>query len=82
MTMEIPYQSCTKQTHTERLTPTMTFTERISLLGFGLFTWVTGMVTASTATGAVVVSCAPVMAGVGAGLFVVALLPGRTARFS
>jgi hypothetical protein len=60
----------------------MTFTERCRLLAFGLFTWMTGMVTAATGTETVVVSCAPVMAGVGAGLFVVALLPGRMARFS
>lgn len=60
----------------------MTFTERCRLLAFGLFTWMTGMVTSSTETGAVILSCAPVMAGIGAGLFIVALLPGRVARFS
>jgi hypothetical protein len=60
----------------------MTFTERCRLLSFGLFTWMTGMITAATGTVEIAVSCAPLMAGIGAGLFVAALLPGRTARFS
>jgi hypothetical protein len=60
----------------------MTFIERCRLLTFSLFTWVTGMFTSANETGAVILSCAPVMTGIGAGLFVVALLPGRVARFS
>jgi len=61
----------------------MTFTERLRLMAFGLTMWVTGMFTAADAdTATVVASCAPVMAGLGAGLFATALLPGRMARFS
>jgi hypothetical protein len=61
----------------------MTFTERLSLLAFGLFTWVAGMFTAADEQASLLVrDCAPVMAGIGIGLFVIALLPGRTARFS
>lgn len=61
----------------------MTVIERIRLLGFGLVMWMSGMFTAADAdTVTVVASCAPLMAGLGAGLFVTALLPGRMARFS
>lgn len=61
----------------------MTFSERIRLLAFGLVTWISGMFTAADPHAvAVAASCAPMMAGIGAGLFVTALLPGRMARFS
>jgi hypothetical protein len=60
----------------------MTFIERTRLLAFGLFTWCTGMVTAAETTSTLVGVCAPVMAGLGAGLLATALLPGRMARFS
>jgi hypothetical protein len=61
----------------------MTFTERTRLLAFGLVTWMTGMFSAADPDAvAVTLSCAPVMAGIGAGLFTTALLPGRMARFS
>lgn len=56
---------------------------RLRLMAFGLFTWSSGMFAASD-PGApeVVLGCSPVMAGLGAGLFVASLLPGRVARFS
>jgi len=60
----------------------MTVAERIVLLVFGLATWSAGMATAALTTETLVAVSAPVMAGAGAGLFVTALLPGRTARFS
>lgn len=60
----------------------MTVAERIALLVFGVTTWSTGMITAAAETTDLVALSAPVMAGVGAFLFVTALLPGRTARFS
>ena len=60
----------------------MTFPERLSLLGFSLATWCAGMATAAVTTDTPPAVAAPVMAAVGAGLFVTALLPGRTARFS
>ena len=61
----------------------MTFTERLGLLGFGLFTWSLSMFTAfDPEVNAIVASCAAPMAGVGAGCFTTALLPGRMARFS
>lgn len=60
----------------------MSFTHRFRLLTFGLFTWSAGMFTAAATTDAVVAAASPVQAGIGAGLFVTALLPGRTARFS
>jgi hypothetical protein len=59
----------------------MTFTERLLLLFFGLITWCAGMVTAAATTVTPVAITAPAMAGIGAVLFVAALLPGRTARF-
>jgi hypothetical protein len=52
------------------------------MLAFGLFSWSTAMLIAAGTTDAVVSAASPVMAGVGAGCFVVGLLPGRTARFS
>lgn len=60
----------------------MTVPERIALLVFGLATWSTGMVAPGLSAETLVFVTAPVMAGIGAGLFVTALLPGRTARFS
>lgn len=60
----------------------MTIIERIGLLAFGLFTWSTAMFIAAGASPLVVVLPAAVQAGIGAGLFVTALLPGRSARFS
>ena len=61
----------------------MTFAERCRLLAFGLFTWMTGMFSAADPDALpVTLSCAPLMAGMGAAMFVVALLPGRMARFS
>lgn len=62
----------------------MTITERFGLLAFGLFTWSVAMFTAvDPDTTALIASCAaPMMAGIGAGCFATALLPGRMARFS
>ncbi len=59
----------------------MTIRERLCLLAFGLFTWSTAMFIAEGSTSLLVLPAAA-QAGVGAGLFVTALLPGRTARFS
>lgn len=59
----------------------MTFTERLGLLGFGLFTWSLSMFTAHGAEQPIAAMTSPSMAGIGAFLFVVALLPGRMARF-
>lgn len=61
----------------------MNLFHRLNLLAFGLFTWSVSMFTvADSDTTDVVGACAPLMAGIGAGLFVTALLPGRMARFS
>ena len=61
----------------------MTIAQRMRLLAFGLVTWMSGMFTAAdTTAAAVVMDCAPLMVGIGAGLFATALLPGRMARFS
>jgi hypothetical protein len=60
----------------------MTPTHRLRLLAFGLFTWCAGMVFADQPAAELVVVAAPAMTGLGAGCFVVGLLPGRTARFS
>ena len=60
----------------------MTFPERIRLLAFGLFTWSAAMFTAASDPDTLTATAAPVMAGIGAGLFTAALLPGRMARFS
>jgi hypothetical protein len=60
----------------------MTFTERARLIGFGLFTWMLAMFAAAESTNSLISFCAPLQAGIGAGLFATALLPGRMARFS
>lgn len=60
----------------------MTFTHRLSMLAFGLFSWSTAMFIAAGTAAPLVSAASPVMAGFGAGCFVVGLLPGRTARFS
>lgn len=60
----------------------MTFTHRLYLMAFGLFTWSAAMFTAHEAEQPIAAMTSPSMAGIGAFLFVVALLPGRTARFS
>lgn len=60
----------------------MTPIHRLNLLFFGLITWSTGMFTAAAETATPIALSAPAMAGIGAGLFVTALLPGRMARFS
>lgn len=60
----------------------MLFTHRLRLVTFGLVTWIAGMFTAAETTDTLVAACSPVMAGIGAGLTVTALLPGRTARFT
>jgi hypothetical protein len=52
------------------------------LLTFGLFTWMSGMLTADAPVTDLVTGVAAAQAGMGAGLFVVSLLPGRVARFS
>ena len=59
----------------------MTFTERCRLLAFGLFTWMVGMFTAAESALPIARECAPFLSGMGAAWFVVALLPGRMARF-
>lgn len=59
----------------------MTFTHRLNLLAFGLFGWCAAMMTAAQATDPLILGVAPVQAGLMAGCFAVALLPGRTARF-
>jgi hypothetical protein len=60
----------------------MTPTERIRLLAFGLFGWSAAMMTAAhTPVDLLRVVVSPVQAGIMAGCFVAALLPGRTARF-
>lgn len=60
----------------------MTFTQRCRLLAFGLFTWSSAMFMAADPATPLTTSAAPLMAGMGAAWFVVALLPGRMARFS
>lgn len=60
----------------------MLFTHRLRLISFGLLTWSAGMFSAAETTSALVATASPAMAGIGAGLFVAALLPGRTARFT
>jgi hypothetical protein len=59
----------------------VTFTERIRLLGFGLFGWCAAMVAAAHSPVDLVRAISPVQAAVMAGCFAAALLPGRTARF-
>ena len=60
----------------------MTPIHRLYLLAFGLFSWSGAMFAAAETTNPVIAAVSPVQAGIGAGMFVVALLPGRTARFS
>jgi len=60
----------------------MIFTHRLRLLAFATFTWATGIIAADVTTVDLVAVASPAMTGIGAGLFVAALLPGRTARFS
>jgi len=60
----------------------MTFIERTRLICFGLLTWILAMFAAAESTNSMVSFCAPLQAGIGAGLFATALLPGRMARFS
>lgn len=60
----------------------MTFVERTRLLAFGVFGWAAGTFSAAAHLGTLVDAVSPVQAGIGAGLAVVALLPGRMARFS
>lgn len=60
----------------------MTFTERLALLGFGLFTWSLSMATAHGSADWLIVAPSAIMSGAGAACFVTALLPGRMARFS
>ena len=59
----------------------MTPKERLSLIAFGLFTWSSAMFTEVDPATGLVAYVAAVQAGLGAGLFVTAFLPGRTARF-
>lgn len=60
----------------------MTFTHRLNLLAFGLFGWCAAMLTAAAHIHPAVDAIAPIQAGLMAGCFATALLPGRTARFS
>ena len=60
----------------------MTAKERLALLAFGLFTWATAMLTEASPVIGLVSYVAAVQSGLGAGLVVTALLPGRMARFS
>ena len=60
----------------------MTFVERLRLMAFGLTTWIFAMFTAAETTDSLIKACSPLQAGIGAGLFAAALLPGRMARFS
>ena len=60
----------------------MTHTGRLGLLAFGMFTWASAMFTAAEHGTDLVGYVSAVQAGLGAGLFVTALLPGRMARFS
>ena len=60
----------------------MTFVERTRLLAFGVFSWAAATMTAAAHLGGPVDAVSPIQAGIGAGLAVAALLPGRMARFS
>lgn len=60
----------------------MLFTHRLRLLAFGLFTWSAAMFDAAETTHTLVAAASSAMAGLGAGMFVTALLPGRMARFT
>jgi len=59
----------------------MTFTERTGLMAFGLFGWSVAMAAAARTPTELLRVVSPVQAGIMAGCFAVALLPGRTARF-
>jgi hypothetical protein len=59
----------------------MTPIQRMSLAAFGLFTWASAMFTAADPVTGLVADVAAIQAGLGAGLLVTALLPGRMARF-
>lgn len=61
----------------------MNFTQRTRLLGFGLFGWVVAMFTAAGHPGdSFYTYTSAAQAGLMAGCFATALLPGRMARFS
>lgn len=60
----------------------MTFVERLNLMAFGLFGWSATMFSAAGLTNPILATAAAVQAGLMAGCFAVALLPGRMARFS
>lgn len=61
----------------------MTFPERLRLLAFGLFGWMVAMFTAADHPGSDLWGyTSAVQAGLMAGCFATALLPGRMARFS
>lgn len=61
----------------------MSFVERTRLMSFGLFGWMTAMFTAAEHPGNTLIGYASaVQAGLMAGCFTIALLPGRMARFS
>lgn len=60
----------------------MTPSERMFLMTFGLFTWASAMFTAAEHGTDLVGYVSAVQSGLGAGLFVTAMLPGRMARFS
>lgn len=59
----------------------MLFTHRLRLLAFGLFGWSAAMFTAADTTSPIVAAASAAQAGLMAGCFAVALLPGRMARF-
>lgn len=60
----------------------MTFVQRTRLLAFGLFGWSAAMFGAAGTADPVIAVGSAVQAGLMAGCFVTALLPGRMARFS
>lgn len=60
----------------------MLFTHRLNLLAFGLFGWSVAMFTAADTGSSLVATASAAQAGLMAGCFAVALLPGRMARFS
>jgi hypothetical protein len=59
----------------------MTITERTALMAFGLLGWSAAMLTAAHSPTDLLRLVSPVQAGIMAGCFAAALLPGRTARF-
>lgn len=60
----------------------MTFTERLRLIGFGLFGWSAAVISGAETTSDLIRLLSPVQAGLMAGCFAAALMPGRMARFS